>query len=320
MRLIKITAPEGLGERVAKIAFAVEIEKVSRWQLESHASDGGIERKDVVDLETSTPKAKHFIDALLEADFYSRDDLTISVRQPRAIISKTTLHELTKPFVEPATDIMEELFQFSHVTASFVGRVLVASVLIAYGMIEQKLLLMIAGLLVLPLTPLLLAVSFGARTGVWKLVGQGALAFLIVTVLLFAGGAGIAALTEPPIKYQDFNSLTVSLLISLAVGAAAVFANTDDAGQRQLIGLAAAAQIALVPVWFGISAVFGFPATVGQNEIMERVASFFLNSITIIVVSFIVYSLTKAASGALKKIQAEPKHSPNPLKNEQRIA
>lgn len=320
MRLIKIAAPEGLGEQVTKIAFAVEIEKVSRWRLESHERDGSIGTKDIVDIETSTPKAKRFIDALLEADFYNRDDFSISTRQPRAIISKTSLREITEPFVEPSGDILEELFQFSHITLSFVGRVLVGSCLIAYGMIEHKLLLMIAGLLVLPLTPLLLAVSFGARTGIWNLVGQGTLAFLLVTVLLFAGGAGVAALAEPPIKYQDFNTLTVSLLISLGVGIAAVFANTDDAGHRQLIGLAAAAQIALIPVWFGISAVFGFPATASQNEIMERAASFFLNTITIIVVSFIIYTLTKAANGSLKNTQTEPNHSANPLKNEQRIA
>jgi hypothetical protein len=305
MRLIKIDAPAGRGDDVAKIAFAVEIDKVSRRQVVSQHGDGGTETKDVVDIETSTPLGKRFIDALLAADFYNRADFSINVRQPRAIISKTPLGELTRPFVEPAGDILEELFQFSHITASFIGRVAIASGLIAYGMIEQKLLLMIAGLLVLPLTPLLLAVSFGIRTGIWNLAKRGGLAFLVVTVLLFLGGAGIAALSEPPIKYNDFNTLAVSLLISLGVGIAAVFANTDDAGQRQLIGLAAAAQIALVPVWFGICAVFGFPANDGEREIIERGASFFLNTLTIIVVAFIVYTLTKAASGTLKKIQTE---------------
>jgi len=305
MRLIMVSAPEGKGDDIKKVAFSVEIDKISRRQVESHYDDGRIERKDVVDIETSTPKAKRFIDALLASPFYSRDDFTISVRQPRAILSKTSLRELTRPFAEPASDIMEELFQFSYITASFIGRVAIASGLIAYGMVEQKILLLVAGLLVLPLTPLLLAVSFGIRTGIWNLAKRGTLAFLVVTILLFLGGVGVAAVSEPPIKYNDFNTLAVSLLISLGVGIAAVFANTDDAGQRQLIGLAAAAQIALVPVWFGICAVFGFPATAGQNEIIKRGASFFLNTLTIIVVAFIVYALTKAAGGALKKIQTE---------------
>src|SRR5215203_971496 len=200
MRLIMVAAPEGMGDAITKVAFSVEIDKISRRQVESHYSDGRVERKDVVDMETSTPKGKRFIDALLAADFYDRDDFTISIRQPRAIISKTALHELTKPFVEPSTDILEELFQFSHITASFVGRVLVGACLIAYGMIEQKILLLIAGLFILPLTPLLLAVSFGAKSGIWKLVGQGALAFLVAVLLLFLGGAGVAALAEPPLK------------------------------------------------------------------------------------------------------------------------
>ena len=211
MRLIKIAAPEGRGEDVAKKAFSAGIEKVSRWQLKSQQSGGKIETIDIVDIEASTPKAKRFIDALLAADFYRRDEFTISIRQPRSIISKTNLRELTEPFVEPASDILEELFQFSHITASFVGRVLV--------------------------------------------------------------GAG--------------------------------FANIDDAGQRQLIGLAATAQIALVPVWFGIALVFGFPPNESQNQIIERAASFFLNTLTMIVVTFVIYTLTKAASSALKNIQTE---------------
>ena len=69
MRLIKIDAPAGKGDEVAKIAFSVEIEKVSRRQIETHYSDGRVEKKDVVDIETSTPQGKRFIDALLAADF-----------------------------------------------------------------------------------------------------------------------------------------------------------------------------------------------------------------------------------------------------------
>lgn len=305
MRLIKVSAPEGQGDNVSKIAFSVEIEKVSRRQAENRHGDGQVERQDVVEIETSTPKAKRFVDELFEADFFSRENFTITIRQPRSIISKNSLRELTKPFVEPAADILEELFQFSHITVSFVGRVLVASALIAYGMIGQKILLMVGGLLVLPLTPLLLAMSFGARSGVWKLSKQGVLAFLLVTVLLFLVGAGVALFSEPPIKYNDFNTLLASFLLSVIIGAGAGFANTDDAGQRQLIGFAAAAQIALVPVWFGICVVLGFPAAESRDQIISHAASFFLNTVTMIVVPFIVYTLSKAASPSLKGARIE---------------
>jgi hypothetical protein len=303
MRLVKVASPEGKGDDVAKLAFSVEIDKISRHQVESLHSDGKVERKDVVDIQTSTPKAKRFIDALLAAEFFDRKDFTIAVRQPRAIVSDTKFHELTKPFVEPATDILEEVWQFSQITISFVVRVSIAACFLAYGMIEQKILLIIAGLFILPLLPLLTGISFGARSKIWKLVGQAALAFLIVTVLLFLGGAIIAAFSEPPVKYNDFNTLSVSFLISLATGIAAGFANIDDVGQRQFIGLAATAQIALLPVWFGICAVLGFPPTDSRSEITSRAATFFINVVTIIATTFIIFTLTKAANGAVTNLK-----------------
>ena len=298
-----VNAPEGRGDDVAGVAFSVEIDKVSHRQVESHHSSGKVERKDVVDIETSTPKGKRFIDALLASDFYNRDDFTISIRQPRSILSPTPFHELTKPFVEPATDILEEVWQFSQITVSFVARVSIAACFLAYGMIEQKILLIFAGLLILPLLPLLTAISFGTRAKILKVVGQGGLAFLIVTILLFLGGAIIASFSEPPVKYNDFNTLFVSFLISLGTGIAAGFANIDDVGQRQFIGLAATAQIALLPVWFGICTVLGFPPTDSQSEITSRAATFFINVLTIIVTTFIIFSLTKAANGAVANVK-----------------
>ena len=93
MRLIMVSDPEGIGSAVAEIAFAAEIEKISRRQKESLQRGGKAEKKDVVDIETSTPKAKKFIDALLAADIYRREDFTITVRQPRAILSGTAFDE-----------------------------------------------------------------------------------------------------------------------------------------------------------------------------------------------------------------------------------
>ncbi len=162
MRLITTAAPEGRGDDVARTAFSVGIEKVSRRQIESQSADGKTETKDVIDIETSTPLAKRYIDAVLAADFYNREDFSITVRQPRSIIFKNGFRELTRPLVQPATDIFEELWQFSHITVAFVGRVFIAACLLAYGLIEQNTLLIIAGLLFLPLLPLLLGIGFGA--------------------------------------------------------------------------------------------------------------------------------------------------------------
>jgi hypothetical protein len=295
MRLIKINAPHGLGESVAQTAFSVGIENVSFYQTESLQSNGKRETKDTIDIETSTPKGKRFLDALVAADFYEPEKFSVAVRQPRAILSKDNLRETTKPLVEPSLDILEELWQFSHVTYGFVGRFFIGACLLAYGLIQQQTLIIIAGLLFLPLLPLLLGIGFGAWTRNWRLVGQAFAAFLVAAALLVAGGATVGALSDPPIKYDEFSPLAVSFLISLAVGVAAALANIDDVGRRELIGLAATAQIAIIPVWFGAAAVLGFPATASESEIAQRGGAFLMNSLTIIAASLAVYVLTGAA-------------------------
>jgi hypothetical protein len=305
MRLIMVSAPEGLGDEVAKTAFSIGIEKLSRRQVTSQHADGKIEIKDVVDVETSTPQGKRYVDEVLAADYFNREDYMISVRAPRSIISSTGLRKLTEPLAEPATDILEELWQFTHITYGFVGRVLIAACLMAYGLIEQKMLLIIAGLLFLPLLPLLLSISFGIKTKTWKLAANGAMAFIAATILLFIGGAAIASISNPPVKFDDFNTLLVGFLITLAVSIAAVLASIDDAGRRELIGLAATAQIAIIPVWFGVCVVLGFPATVQTKEILNRGISFPLNVLTVIVVTFVLYLVTGAASSSLEKVKID---------------
>ena len=252
-----------------------------------------------MDFEASTPKAKRFVDALLAADFYDPADYTINIRQPRSIISKESLRELTRPLVVPASDIYEELWQFSHVTVGFVGRNFIAACLLAYGLIHQKILLILAGLLFLQLLPLLLAFGFGAWTRKCKLAGSSVLAFIVAVVLLIGGGAAVAAVSSPPLKYDEFNTLLIGWLISLAVGIAAGLANSDDVGRREFLGLAATAQIAIIPVWFGICFVFGFPSTTSRDEITTRALGFGLNILTIIVASLATYVLLGATNSDL---------------------
>lgn len=305
MRLIKVSAPQGKGSEIIKLAFSKEIKDASIQQAEKHSADGEIKIQDVVDLETSTPKAKHFVDALLAADFYNQQDFSISTRQPRSIISSVSLRELTKPMVDPAIDIFEELWQFSHITAGLVGRIFIAACLLAYGLIHQKILIIIAALLFLPLLPLLLAIGFGSWTKQPKLALQGLLAFITATILLILGGCAVAAFSSPPVKYDEFNSMPVSLLIALAVGVAAGLANIDDVGNRAMIGLAATAQIAIVPVWFGVCFVLGFPVTTGESEITTRAVSFFATIFTIILASLATYVLLGAASRQLQNVKSE---------------
>jgi hypothetical protein len=302
MRLIKVNAPLGKGVDVVQTAFSAGIKKVSIHQVESHQSDGAIKTKDVVDIETSTPKAKHFIDKLLAADFYNPNEFDISTRAALSIISQESLRELTKPLPEIVSDICEELFQFSYITYSFVGRVFISGGLLAYGMIQQNLLILIAGLLFLPLLPLLQAIGFGAWTRERKLFVQGASAFLLAIILLVISGILVAIISNPPIRFNEFSSLPVGFLISLAVGIAAGLAIIDDAGKREMIGLAATAQIALIPTWFGICLVFGFPVVTGENVIFSRALSFLINVFTIIIAATAVHILCGTANGSLTKL------------------
>lgn len=85
----------------------------------------------------------------MAAPFFDAEKYSIHVRQPRSIVSREKPPELTRPLVEPTIDIFEELWQFSHVTFGFVGRVLIAAMLLAYGMIQQQLTGRGAGLIIL---------------------------------------------------------------------------------------------------------------------------------------------------------------------------
>src|SRR5207253_8036734 len=118
----------------------------------------------VLDAKVSTPQAKTFIDALVNSPFFNRRDYAIEVREPRSILKNIATREITSPVAAPILDIEEELWQFTHITYSFVIRVLIAALLIAYGMVNDNPLFMIGGLIFLPFMPLALAVSFGALT------------------------------------------------------------------------------------------------------------------------------------------------------------
>jgi hypothetical protein len=298
MRAVKVRITEEHVAAVLDLAFEHDIRGATVNRVEYNSPGQPAEKNVIVDIETSTPKAKRFIDALLESDFFDIRRSSMSTRQPRAVVSSESYDELTQPLVEPATDICQELWQFSHVTVGFVGRILIGGGLLAYGIINQQLLLMIAGMLFIPLLPVLLAIGFGSWTRQWALVRLALAAIAIALILLGAAGIAVAAVSQGPVRYDDFNSLTVSLVISLAVGIAAALANLDDAGRREMIGLAATAQIAVIPVWLGVSTVLGFPAAATQHDIWERVLVLFLNIIIVTGTSLITYVALSALGGA----------------------
>jgi hypothetical protein len=301
VRLVRVKAPAGKGEQVAEVAFGVGIAQVSVHQEHVYRLRQPIETKDVVDVETATPTAKAFLDVLMTAPFFNPEAYTIAVRQPRTVVSRETPAAVTWPLTEPTVDLFEELWQFSHVTFGFVGRVFIAASLLAYGMIEHKLLLIVAGLLFMPLLPPALAVGFGLWTRVWRLAGQGAAALVVGTVLTMAAGAMVALMAEPPLRFQESNSLVTSLLISLAVGVAAALATVDDVGRRELIGLASAAQLAILPAWFGIAFIFGVSATESASP-AQRAVTFLVNVGTIVAAACGTYAFLRVRGAAVRRL------------------
>ena len=127
MRLIKISAPAGKGADVARLAFDCGITTVSIHQTEEHRPGAKPKEKDVVDMRVATPEARTMIAALVAAPFFDREEYSVDVREPRAILKAGTAREITRPVAAPLLDVNQELWQFVQVTPSFVLRVLVAS-------------------------------------------------------------------------------------------------------------------------------------------------------------------------------------------------
>lgn len=298
MRLVSVKGPNGSGGEVAKLAFAVGIEQVTTQKLTVQDSDNRETVLDVIDVDTSTPKAKAFIERVTQSAFFAAEQFSIVVRQPRSVVSGNDLATLTRPMSEPEIDLFEELWQFSHVTYGFVGRILIGGLLLGYGIIEFKLLFLIAGLLFIPLLPLMLAMGFGIWTRQFRLAAQGLLALLVALILLAAGGVIVALLTQPPVQYAESNSVAAGFLISLAVGVAAALATIDDVGRREMIGLAATSQVAIIPVWFGVCLVFGFPAVESMPP-GKRGLSLVLNIVAIALASLITYAAVRMKGSAL---------------------
>lgn len=307
MRQITVTAPRARSSQVAQIAFAAGISEVAISEKRILGTTGSETVKDSIELETGTPQAKAFLDKLTSAAFFSREEFSIAVRQPRALVSREKLSRLTRPLVEPSVDIFEELWQFSQVTYGFVGRILIGALLLAYGLVEYKLLFMIAGLLFIPLLPLMLSIGFGLWTRQWRLAAQGLFSLAIAIALLVLGGVLVGLVTNPPVQYTEFNSLTTGFLISLAVGCAAGLATADDVGRREMIGLAATAQIAITPAWLGLCLVLGFPA-VNPAPPGKRAIGLLLNIVAIVIAALATYAAIgiRAASLSYFKRNSAP--------------
>jgi hypothetical protein len=285
MHEVRVKAPQGKGAEIAALALRIGIEQASVSSIYVHGPNRPAEQ---VSVEVSTPKAKAFIDALFEHEGFDPETWSITSRELRAIVSRSPAREITRPMVEPALDVFEDLWQLSHVTPSYIGRASSAAVLLAYGMMENNAIAIVVAALFLPFLSVVLAVSFGLWSEDWALARQGAFAILVSVVCSVAAGALVAAIHGPPMQFHDFQKPLVSFGISAIIGVAAGLSSADDAGRRYLIGVAAAVQYAVFPVWFGIALVLGFPdsATTGS-----RLLTLAINSVTIAGTGLVSYGL-----------------------------
>ena len=285
MRLVKVSAPRGRAADIARLAFEQGIEDVTLQAVEIQKAGQAPEPRDTVDAKVSTRQGKAFVDAIIAAPFFDRQHYAIEIREPRSILKATSTREITRPVPAPIIDIDEELYQFTHVTYSFVLRVFIASLLLSYGMVEDNVLFMIGGLLFLPFTPLVIACGFGSLTGQWSLVAHAIKAIVAATALIFAGGLVVAAFAEGPVLlFDEFPPMIAGFAFSLAIGLASSLATADDVGRRELVGLAAASQLALIPAWMGLSLVYGFDGTES-----EKLTSFAINIAALVVGAVAVY-------------------------------
>ncbi|HEY2848174.1 MAG TPA: hypothetical protein VGI80_10180 [Pyrinomonadaceae bacterium] len=300
MRSVQINAPHNLTDVLARLAHATGVSVVSVDEIIAIHSDSRRESRIQISFETSTPKAKKFIDDLLLSDFYDRDSVWFEVRERRSIVTRDAIHEVTDPWVIPSTDILEDLYQFNHVTAGLIGRVFLAACMLSYGLLNQDLLLMIAGMMFVPLLPVLSAIGFGGWLGHRRLALRAILVLALTCTLLFIAGVVIGTIGTPPLQYTAFPTLLTGAIISSGVGIAAALAHTDDVGRRELIGLAATSQIAIAPAWLGLCTVVGIPATMGDGMIEKRLLSLAINIACVIVASLVTYIAVRAIHPSLR--------------------
>jgi hypothetical protein len=115
-------------------------------------ANGDASVNDCVELDVSTPAAKAFLDRLTSQPCFTRSEYAVAVRQPRALISREAGFRKRLNWIRRT---------ISH-----------RRPLLAYGLVESKLLFMIAGLLFIPLSPLMLSIGFGLWTKQWRLARQ----------------------------------------------------------------------------------------------------------------------------------------------------
>ena len=136
------------------------------------------------------------------------------------------------------------------------------------------------------------ALACGAGTA--RLLLKGVRAVAVSTVLAVAAGAVVALIEGGTIAFAGFKSPLSSFAISAVIGVTAGLSTADDTGRRYLIGVAAAVQLAIFPVWLGAALVLGLP---DHAILYPRLLSFGINLVTIAAAGVGAYAILHLGSG-----------------------
>jgi hypothetical protein len=79
-------------------------------------------------------------------------------------------------------------------------------------------------------------------------------------VSALVAGEVVAFLQGGPILFEGFKKPLSSFAISGVIEITAGLSTADDTGRRYLIGVSAAIQLAIFPVWMGAALVLGLPS------------------------------------------------------------
>lgn len=298
MNELKVMVPEGHAKRVAKIALDTGIREVSVSQLYVHGPD---KNKEQLNMEVSVPQARRFIDQLLSSAFYDPQEYSVSSDELMSIVSQSPPEAISWPLAMDAPTILQDLWLQNHVTVAYVSRAFVSALLLSYALLESDLITLMAALLFTPFLAQDLAIGFGLLMRDMRLAKQGLFALTVSTILTIAAGSIVAGVVGGPIRYEQFGTLYSNLAISLIVGVVAGLDTADKSGRREFIAVAAAAQFATFPAWFGISLIVGFP---DSQTTMWRIVTFLVNIVTILLVSIGVYSALRYRPNVLQKYLA----------------
>jgi Domain of unknown function (DUF389) len=291
MHEIRATLPPDCVSEAARLAHAAGIARVSVAEVFVYGPDA---HRRLLSVETSTSKARAFVEALLSSPMLSQADYTVTSREVRAIIGDESLATLTRPMSEPFADVIQDLWQLSHLTPSYISRAAAGAVLLATGIIEDNPVAIVVAALFLPFLAQVLAASFGMWNGDRRLIFHGLRALVVSTVIAVAAGAAVALIQGGPIRFAGFKSPLSSFAISAIIGITAGLSNADDAGRRYLIGVAAAVQLAIFPVWLGAALVIGIPA---HELLSPKLLSFTINLTTISASALAAYAALHLIGG-----------------------